>query len=738
MSNENIALFENKFSQIELNHRMNLDKKLSPTKRKKLLYPQHLYPPQNPGSTISYSESIGNSGTGNIRVLKTPNLVKTPTTPNRLMSGNTRVSRSRDSSFSSTNGFNTPARERVLSCPMSDNSSLKQEYQFSFMRDTTSSLQKKQTITPANTSTRTLSKSPTTTSSSTKKRLEYARQLSQRTKRHSSRHSNTSPNISQFHSNTDSDDDKGKLDSLEPSPVRFIDYDKDDNMVIDDSPSKPRRHVTQPLPNVFDRLYSNPSTTKLPAPKQPKQQSSSPKINYHFKIDSLQQLYQIVFSKCPNLFSDALSREHQFNLPYDVEDLPLDKLNEYERGEIIRTKEVYYLPEDNLRNINISNHGTNFGFDDENGNYIIIPKDHVNYRYEIQSNLGTGSFGNVIQAKDHKSSTLVAVKIINNKVHGSLQQSINEIKMLKTLNDRYDPEKFRFITIVDHFSFRSHMCIISELLSINMYSLLELTNFKGLGYSVIQSIAQQLLLGLQAIHSCNIIHCDIKPENVMLKLPSSPNSSDFIVKIIDFGSSCFTNETSFQYIQSRFYRAPEVLFGATYDQKIDIWSLGCLLVEMFTGYPLLPGKNEFEQVGYIVELFGPPKPTTILRMRQKLTRKNNQVLLALNDAITSTPTTTSLVLNKMYKKSLLYKIFDHTGKLNLHNLQQYCNDSSTTSFKKQFKVSSKTLETQMELNKVHLTSTQKQKLLQFLQKMLILEPSERSDARDLLSMPFIL
>ena len=123
----------------------------------------------------------------------------------------------------------------------------------------------------------------------------------------------------------------------------------------------------------------------------------------------------------------------------------------------------------------------NFGFDDNKGNYIIIPEDHINYRYEIISVLGTGSFGNVVMANDHKTNRLVAVKIINNHINWSLQQSINEIKLLKNLQDRQKTlQNSNIISILDNFNFRSHMCIITELLSTNLYSMLELTNFKGL------------------------------------------------------------------------------------------------------------------------------------------------------------------------------------------------------------------------------------------------------------------
>lgn len=80
------------------------------------------------------------------------------------------------------------------------------------------------------------------------------------------------------------------------------------------------------------------------------------------------------------------------------------------------------------------------------------------------------------------------------------------------------------------------------------------------------------------------MHCDLKPENVMLR---QPNRS--IIKVIDFGSSCLTDERVYTYIQSRFYRAPEVILGLPYSTPIDMWSMGCILAELFTGYPLFPG-----------------------------------------------------------------------------------------------------------------------------------------------------
>jgi serine/threonine protein kinase len=76
------------------------------------------------------------------------------------------------------------------------------------------------------------------------------------------------------------------------------------------------------------------------------------------------------------------------------------------------------------------------------------------------------------------------------------------------------------------------------------------------------------------------------------------------IKIIDFGSACHETQTVYTYIQSRFYRSPEVLVGLPYSSAIDMWSLGCIAAELFLGLPLFPGSSEYNQLSRIVEMLG--------------------------------------------------------------------------------------------------------------------------------------
>ena len=97
------------------------------------------------------------------------------------------------------------------------------------------------------------------------------------------------------------------------------------------------------------------------------------------------------------------------------------------------------------------------------------------------------------------------------------------------------------------------------------------------------------------------MHCDLKPENILLR-----SAGKSAIKVIDFGSSCFEEQPVYTYIQSRFYRCPEVILGLPYHCGIDMWSFGCILAELYTGYPLFAGENEVEQLACIMEVMGLP------------------------------------------------------------------------------------------------------------------------------------
>lgn len=247
----------------------------------------------------------------------------------------------------------------------------------------------------------------------------------------------------------------------------------------------------------------------------------------------------------------------------------------------------------------------NHGYDDDNHDYIVRSGERWLERYEIDSLIGKGSFGQVVKAYDHQTQELVAIKIIKNK-KAFLNQAQIELRLLELMNQHDTEMKYYIVHLKRHFMFRNHLCLVFELLSYNLYDLLRNTHFRGVSLNLTRKLAQQLCTALLflATPELSIIHCDLKPENILL---CNPKRS--AIKIVDFGSSCQLGQRIYQYIQSRFYRSPEVLLGTPYDLAIDMWSLGCILVEMHTGEPLFSGSNEVDQMNRIVEVLGiPPAP----------------------------------------------------------------------------------------------------------------------------------
>ena len=291
-----------------------------------------------------------------------------------------------------------------------------------------------------------------------------------------------------------------------------------------------------------------------------------------------------------------------------------DALSGYEQGEILDYPQVWYLGSAAHKLMNTpSSNVNNYGYDDERGDYNVMLRDHIGYRYEIVAPLGKGSFGQVVKCFDHKTQSVTALKLIRNKKRFH-HQALVEVKLLQYCKERDPNDQANLVHMEEYFYFRNHLCITFELMSINLYELIKNNNFQGLSLGLIRRFAVQLLTALRALKKLHIIHCDLKPENILLR---QPNKSG--IKIIDFGSSCFEDERVYTYIQSRFYRSPEVILGLPYDTAIDMWSFGCILAELYTGYPLFPGENEMEQMGCIMEVFQqPPQELVEISSRRKM------------------------------------------------------------------------------------------------------------------------
>ncbi|KAJ2960500.1 hypothetical protein NQZ79_g4168 [Umbelopsis isabellina] len=245
--------------------------------------------------------------------------------------------------------------------------------------------------------------------------------------------------------------------------------------------------------------------------------------------------------------------------------LYMSHLSPYEKAEILEFSQIYFVgPQSKKNNGTIEQTACNYGYDDERGDYRVINQDHLAYRYEILEIMGKGSFGQVLKCFDHRTGNILAIKIIRNKKRFHAQALV-EVKILEKLMKWDLDDKHNNVRMTHHFYFRNHLCIAFECLSINLYEFIKSNDFKGFSLSLIRSPF-------------------IQAQGCPLRLKTRERPA----------------ETSSKKLYQRM----------TYNTAIDMWSLGCILAELFTGYPLFPGENEQDQLACIMEVqdsYGNPR-----------------------------------------------------------------------------------------------------------------------------------
>lgn len=140
-----------------------------------------------------------------------------------------------------------------------------------------------------------------------------------------------------------------------------------------------------------------------------------------------------------------------------------NRMTDYEKQEIERYSEIWYLGLDAMKIDAKPGTVLNSGYDDDNGSYHKVIHDHISYRYEILEIIGKGSFGQVIRALDHKTNQHVAIKIIRNKKRFH-HQALVEVRILGELRKKDTDDSHNVIHMLDYFYFRNHLCISFELM----------------------------------------------------------------------------------------------------------------------------------------------------------------------------------------------------------------------------------------------------------------------------------
>ncbi|KAF9439082.1 U4/U6 small nuclear ribonucleoprotein prp4 [Entomortierella beljakovae] len=240
-------------------------------------------------------------------------------------------------------------------------------------------------------------------------------------------------------------------------------------------------------------------------------------------------------------------------------------------------------------------------WDDAEGYYRFGHGELLDGRYLVTSILGKGVFSSVVKARDTKEGDAeVAIKILrSNEI--MYKAGKKELDILKRLMENDPHNRKHIIRLLCHFDHRGHLCLVFESLSMNLREVLKKFGRDiGLNINAVRVYAQQLFLSLSLLKKCNILHADIKPDNILV------NEAKNVLKLCDLGSASDTSENEITpYLVSRFYRAPEIILGLPYDTALDMWSIGCTLFELFTGKILFSGRSNNQMLKHMMDLKGP-------------------------------------------------------------------------------------------------------------------------------------
>jgi len=242
--------------------------------------------------------------------------------------------------------------------------------------------------------------------------------------------------------------------------------------------------------------------------------------------------------------------------------------------------------------------------------------------------LGKGSFGEVFQARIEETGEIVAIKSVRTKWLGPINwkqmngEPDREVQVLKELRDHPNVVNLRgaFLTQTGRGGNKDpHLNLVLEFLSDTLHRVLKhYSQLDGgrdggrrMDHYYVKLYQFQLVKGLAFVHGHGIVHCDIKPQNLLL------DGKTQTLKICDFGTAkrLLYDKTYTSYVCSRYYRAPELILGATgYTTAVDLWSAGCVLGEMLLGQPLFTGMDGINQLTEIIKVIGTPSPQDLRAM----------------------------------------------------------------------------------------------------------------------------
>ncbi|XP_019874073.1 cyclin-dependent kinase 6 [Aethina tumida] len=224
--------------------------------------------------------------------------------------------------------------------------------------------------------------------------------------------------------------------------------------------------------------------------------------------------------------------------------------------------------------------------------------------YESLSRIGSGAYGTVYKAKDKRTNRVVALKKVCVALtdDGIPMNTLREIGVLRQLNAYEHPNIVRLLDICHGRRIGKEliMYLVFEHVEQDLGSYIE-KNPKGFKTTEIRNLSREILNGVDFLHSNRIVHRDLKPQNLLVTFDGHIKLADFgLAKTYDFDMKLTS------VVVTLWYRAPEVLLGLPYATPVDIWSVGCIIVELYNLTPLFRGTSESDQLTTIFRELGRP------------------------------------------------------------------------------------------------------------------------------------
>ncbi|CAD8100638.1 unnamed protein product [Paramecium sonneborni] len=269
-----------------------------------------------------------------------------------------------------------------------------------------------------------------------------------------------------------------------------------------------------------------------------------------------------------------------------------------------------------------------------------LQKDEIfNQRYLFVQAISDGTFGRVVRVFDGGENDFKAIKIIKS-VKRHIQSAKIEYGILRTIHqqNQYHPGNEKIVRAYEAFSHKDNYCIVFEDLGLSLYDFMRGKYFGGFELKAVQEILYDCLQGLDFMHTSGYTHTDLKPENILLidKQQKGKKEGHYHVKIIDLGGAVFQTDCHSQLINTRQYRAPEVILRNRWTHLSDMWCMGCIAVELFTGQQLFkPKGNDFYHLAMIEKHCGPIPIEMIQQCRNEAREYFNEYQL--NDSFLKWP-----------------------------------------------------------------------------------------------------